>query len=90
MAGQLVEHLSAGAKLFAEHGQTVKARVLTDYMTGRTDRVVWEWEVGSLGELESGMGQLMSTEASRAAFSQWERTMSEMIESAEAENWQVQ
>ena len=87
-AGPLVAHLREFGKLAAQHGMPVKERILTDHQSGRTDRVVWEWEVESTAELE--MEALAGNEAAAAAFSTWERTMNQMIEFAEVENWHVE
>ncbi len=87
-AGPLVAHLREFGTIAAQHGVTLKQRLLTDNGTGRTDRVVWEWEVGSIGELD--MEALQGNQAAMDALSKWERTMNGMIEYAEVENWKVE
>ena len=89
MAGPLVEHLREFGKLMAKHGSSPKDRVLTDYMSGRTDRVVWEWEMSDLAEF-AAVEAVMGSDAARDAFTQWERKMNDMIHYAEVENWALQ
>ena len=88
-AGPLVEHLREFGKLAAQYGLELDQRILTDFQSGRTDRVVWEWEVESMTELD--MEALVAgNQAAADAFSKWERTMNGMIEYAEVENWKVE
>ena len=37
LAGPLVEHIREFGKLSAQHGMSLKERLLTDYASGRTD-----------------------------------------------------
>ncbi len=87
-AGPLVAHLREFDKLAAQHGVGLEQRILTDHQSGRTDRVVWEWEIESMAELD--MEALAGNQAAADAFSKWERTMNGMIEYAEVENWKVE
>ena len=87
-AGPLVAHLREFGKIAAQHGVAPKERFLTDHGSGRTDRVVWEWEIESIAELD--MGALQGNQAAMDAFSKWERTMNGMIDYAEVENWKVE
>ncbi len=87
-AGPLVAHLREFGKIAAQHGMALKERLLTDHGSGRTDRVVWEWEVESIAQLD--MAELEGNQAAADAFSKWERTMNGMIEYAEVENWKVE
>ena len=87
-AGPLVEHLREFGKLAAQYGLELDQRILTDFQSGRTDRVVWEWKIESMAELD--LEAFQGNQAAGEAFSKWERTMNGMIEYAEVENWQVQ
>ena len=87
-AAPLVARIREFGKLAAQHGMPLKERILTDHGSGRTDRVVWELEVESMAELD--MEALEGNQAATAAFSTWERTMNQMIEFAEVENWSVE
>ncbi len=83
MAGPLVEHILEFGKLAATQGIELDQRILTDYMSGRTDRVVWEWSFDDFAHLETTMAMAGSDDE----ISAWERTMNTMIDYAEAENW---
>ena len=85
MADALVDHFKEGNKAFENSG--IKTRVLSDYHSGRSDRVVVEWEVGSIMHMETAMGQVMRD--STAEFGGWEAKMNEMIHYAGAENWSI-
>ena len=87
-AGPLVAQLREFGKLAAQYSVGLKDRILTDHQSGRTDRVVWEWEIESMAELD--MDALQGNQAAADAFTKWERTMNGMIEYAEVENWKVE
>ena len=87
-AGPLVAQLREFGTIAAQYGMALEQRILTDHQSGRTDRVVWEWEVESMAGLE--MEALQGNQAAAAAFSTWEHAMNQMIEYAEVENWTVQ
>lgn len=52
-ADRLVQHMKDGDRILAKYGGEFKSRVLTDHMTGRSDRVVVEWEIESIAEMDS-------------------------------------
>ena len=87
-AGPLVAHLREFGKIAAQYGVSPNERILTDHQSGRTDRVVWEWEIESMAALD--MAELEGNQAAADALSKWERTMNGMIEYAEVENWKVE
>ncbi len=89
VADQLIKHLKDGDKTFKKHGLAPKGRILADYASGRTDRVVWEWEAKSVGELEAAMGKIMGDPKAKADFDKWFAKLSGLIHYAEAENWVI-
>ncbi len=86
-AGPLVAQLREFGTIAAQYGMALEQRILTDHQSGRTDRVVWEWEIESTAALD--MEAIQGNQAAADAFSKWERTMNGMIEYAEVENWKV-
>lgn len=62
------------------------SRIYTDYMSGRTDRVAWEMDVESLGELERQMAA-ETDPAQQPEFERWFARLSELIEGATVEHW---
>ncbi len=85
--GPLIEHVKQLGELL-EGGPEVRFRVLSDFMSGRTDRIVYEAEVDDWAEylrFERSLGE--SPEAER--FQQWFGRLAELIEYAEVEVWQT-
>ncbi len=90
-ADQLVELMREGNKMMESAGvDPSKTRILTDYLSGRTDRVVWEYEVASLAEMEKLYGSAMSDPAMEEAFGKMMGRITELVEYAEVEHWSVQ
>ncbi len=87
---QLVAHHKEMDKLFQQQGFNMKRRILTDYQSGRTDRVVVEVEVNKLGEYEEAMGKLMSSPENKQVFSAWMAKLTDLIHYAEVETWAIQ
>ena len=85
-ADRLVALLREGEKLFKKYGIKYKARVLTDYNSGRTDRVVWEWEVANIGELDAEMETVTKDPKAGAAFDAWFKKLTPLITHAEVDN----
>ena len=86
-ADALVELLKEGEG-FMGAGK-IKTRLLTDFQSGRSDRVVMEWEVDSFGDIDAEMSRLGEDPAIRAKFQAWEPKMNEMIHYSEAENLMI-
>lgn len=68
---------------------TQPSRILTDYYSGRTDRVVWEITVANLGDVDAMIAKAMETPEQQAAFGAWFQRLSDAIHYAEVENWQL-
>ena len=90
IAGPLVEHLRAGDQILAKNGARFTTRILTDDRTGRSDRVVVEWEMESASELNTTIEQAMANPESQNEMAQWMEKLAPMIEYAEGENWVIQ
>lgn len=88
-AGHLVEHLLEGEKLLLRNGVDFKTRLLTDHMSGRSDRVAAEWEADSVAALEAGMAQAMANPQAEAEMGVWMEKFNSLIHYAEGENWLV-
>lgn len=89
-ADQLVQLMKEGDRILATHGSSFKSTTLTDHMTGRSDRVVVEWELESLGDMDAAMAEVMSKPEAQAEFGPWMEKLSGLIHYAEGENWTVQ
>ena len=44
----------------ARFGSAINSRILRDHMTGRSDRVVMEWEADDIGSMDAAMNQVMA------------------------------
>ena len=86
---QLAELLKETNDAMSRFGTVTKGRVLTDYLSGRTDRVVVEWEVDSIGELESGMEGAMTSPEGQAWFNDFFPKLADLIHYADVENWTI-
>ena len=84
-ADQLVQLMNEGNEAMARFGAGLKARVFTDAMTGRSDRVVVEWELENIGDMDSAMARLMGNPDGAAFFSGWMEKLNGLIEYAEGE-----
>ena len=88
-ADQLVQHFHDGNQAMGRYGVTMKTRILTDHMTGRSDRVGVEWELDKLEDMDSSMSQLMADPEAAAYFNAWMEKVNSFIHYAEGENWSV-
>ena len=89
MGSPLVEHMRAGDQLLAKSGAQFTSHILTDDCTGRSDRVVVEWEMGSISEMNTALEQVMADPETQGEMAQWLEKLNMMIEYAEGENWVV-
>ena len=62
------------------------SRVYTDYLSGETDRVAWEFEVESLGKLE----ELYQTYGGDQRLQSWFESLMPLIEGAHVESWTLE
>ena len=90
MADSLVNHFHEADKFMRQYGANLKRRVLTDYFSGRNDRVVIEWETENAGDVEATLAKFMSQPKAREEFKRWESKLQEMIHYSEVENWTIQ
>ena len=88
-ADNLVTHFQEGEKWMRGYGFDLKTRILTDMDSGRSDRVVVEWEAEDRAHFDRAMGSVMSSPDSQKAFQEWEPKMAELIHYSEAETWAI-
>ncbi|MDP6801271.1 MAG: hypothetical protein QF744_15810 [SAR202 cluster bacterium] len=70
-------------------GMAIKPRVVSDYVSGRTDTVVVEWETESVAELLSVNDEVEGDKEAWVEFGEWMEQIADLIEYAEAEMWQT-
>ena len=86
---QLIEHLQEGSTMARSTGIAIKPRILSDYHSGRTDRVVMEWEAEDLDEIHALETEIWAYAEGPELFKKWFAGLTELIEHAEVETWQV-
>jgi hypothetical protein len=86
---RLIELMEQGNMLVRGAGLAIKPRVLSDHNSGRTDRIVVEWEAESLQELEAIQTEVPAYPEGPEEFDKFFAELSELIEYAEVETWQV-
>ncbi len=89
-AGPLVQHFQEVDKSMRQYGVDFKARILTDHLSGRSDRVAIEWEVENLEEIDASLGRLMGSPEGQAYFGKWLEKLNDLVLYSEADNWHVQ
>ena len=63
------------------------SRIYTDFYSGYTDQVAWEYDVESLGKLESVDWELSHNDEFRKAYESWFEGLKPLIEGATVELW---
>jgi hypothetical protein len=85
-AGALVAKCKEAQTLLERLGYS-SGRIYTDFYSGRTDRVVWEFDHESISSLEN-LEQGLTKDAELAKdFNSWFTGLKGLIENAEVELW---
>jgi len=69
------------------HGIEWETRIYTDYHSGRRDRVVVEWVLDSIDDMDSELGRVMEIPEAAAFFQGWRTKLNDMIHYADGETW---
>ena len=86
---QLIQHFKEGNGALQRYGFNFKSRILSDHMSGRSDRVAVEWEMDGLGDWDSAFEVVMANTEAQAYFNTWVEKLNGLIHYAEADNWHV-
>lgn len=86
-AEEVVGQLRELQRLFRQHGLDVRQRVMTDYRSGRTDRVSWEVEGRSIADVETMLDSLITNAQFQAETSPVLNRLNELVEYAEVDHW---
>ena len=84
-ADKLVQLMTEVNETMTRFGASFKTRVLTDAMTGRSDRVVVEWELENMGDMDSQMAVVMGNPDGASYFTGMMEKLNGLIEYAEGE-----
>ena len=91
VADRLVAHVKEGyEQLNSLANVSYPIRIMTDFMSGRTDRVVVEVEAASIDEIVAAESKAADTPQGQTMLGPWMQELTEMIHYSEAENWTVQ
>ncbi len=85
-AGAVVAKMKEFQPQFERHGGS-SARIYTDYLSGPTDRVVWEFDAENLAQLESIFETVSQDPEAQSAFENWFKGLLPLIEGATVELW---
>ena len=86
---QLIEDLIQVNLMVRGQGVAIRPRILSDFNSGRTDRVVMEWEANTVEELDSAETEVMAYEEGADLFRESFDKLAELIEFAEVDTWQT-
>ena len=88
-ATSLVQHFQEAETQMKGYGIGWETRIYTDYYSGRSDRVVVEWVLDDLGEMDAELNRVMEIPEAGAFFGAWMGMLNDMITHAEGDNWTV-
>ena len=86
MSGAVVSKLKEFQPIFERHGGPT-CRYYTDQLSGRTDRVVWEFDTESLSSLENIFWAASQNADFVREYESWFEGLKPLIESATVELW---
>ena len=82
---ELVQLIHDDNCAMARFGFAINSRILTDPMTGRSDRVVMEWEADDIRSMDAAMNQVMANPEGANFFGEWMETLTALIHYSEGE-----
>ena len=88
-ATSLVQHFQEAETHMKGYGIGWETRIYTDYYSGRSDRVVVEWVLDDLGDMDAELNRIMEIPEAGAFFGAWMGMLNDMITHAEGDNWTV-
>ncbi|MBI4338094.1 MAG: hypothetical protein HY683_09745 [Chloroflexi bacterium] len=88
-ADQIVQVLKDSEQLVRRYDARTKMRILVDHMSGRSDRVVGEFEMNDVADFYAFMGQVMSKPEVAAEYKALEERGFQLVDYSEAEWWRV-
>ena len=89
VADQLIKLLEEANVMARGLGMAIKPRILSDYYSGRTDRVALKWEAASFQELEAVQTEFWAYPEGEELFKEFSARLYPLVEYAEVETWQV-
>ena len=84
-ANELVQLMHDDNSTMTRFGSAINSRILTDHMTGRSDRVVMEWEAEDIWSMDAAMNQVMANPECGHFFGEWMEKLNALIHYSEGE-----
>ncbi|MBI2917028.1 MAG: hypothetical protein HYY01_03455 [Chloroflexi bacterium] len=88
-ADQIVQVMKDSERFVRRYDAHARMRVLVDHMSGRSDRVVGEFEMDDIADFYAFMAQVMSRPEAAAEYKALEERGFRLIDYTEAEWWRV-
>lgn len=88
-AGELVTWAHDMYEVLRVHSPEIPFRVLSDYQSGRTDRVVVEIEIESMAHLDATLEKTMADPDTQVRFESVFGRLKNLIDHAEVEQWTI-
>ena len=88
-ANELVQLMHYENSDMARFGSAINIRILTDHMTGHSDRVVMEREADDIRSMDAAMNQVMANPEGADCFGEWVEKLNARIHYSEGELWDV-
>ncbi len=85
-AAAVVARMKEFQPIYEKHAGPA-SRIYTDLYSGRTDRVVWEFDAESLGSLQSMDWEASKNAEFQKAYERWFEGLKALIEGATVELW---
>ena len=85
-SGAVVKKMQEFQPIFERAGGPA-ARIYTDFFSGPTDRVVWEFDVDNLAALENVFWAASQNAEYQAAYESWYAGLAPLLEGATVEIW---
>ena len=85
-SGGVVAKMKEFQPIFEQAGGPA-ARIYTDFFSGPTDRVVWEFDVDNLAALENVFWAASQNAEYQAAYESWYAGLAPLLEGATVEIW---
>ena len=88
-ADQVVELFKEGDRILAQYQAPFRSRVLTDHLSGRSDRVAVEWEVDNINDLDVFFERAMAEPGAQQAMGPFMEKLNQLVHYSEAESWTI-
>mgnify|MGYP000004904874 FL=1 len=88
-AAPLVEHFKSAIEQMSNYGIAWETRIYTDYYSGRSDRVMVEWVLENVGDIDADGATVMGIPEAADFFGGWTGQMNDMVVHSDADNWTI-